>query len=162
MGEKCVYETMNPKAVRNDELYGWLSNSTGDWYDGILSTLMRDMSRCTGGYSESQKWKIIVLDTDVDPEWIESMNTVMDDNKVLTLVSNERIPFADCMRLLIEVKHLENATPATVSRAGILYVNPGDVGWRPMVDSWIDSREDKSEQSTLRALFNKYVTSELL
>jgi len=158
MGQKCVHEIMNPKAVESNELYGWLSNSTGDWYDGILSTVMRNMSRCEGGFTENQIWKMLILDTDVDPEWIESMNTVMDDNKVLTLVSNERIPFADPMRLLIEVMHLQNATPATVSRAGILYVNPQDVGWKPMVDSWIDSRPDSHEQSTLRALFNKYIT----
>ena len=162
LGQKCVYEVMNPKAVRNDELYGWLSQATGDWYDGILSTLMRNMCRCESGYTQSQQWKWLVLDGDIDPEWIESLNTVMDDNKVLTLVSNERIPLTPSMRLLFEVSHLKNATPATVSRAGILFINKTDVGWKPMIDSWIDKQSNESQRSTLRALFNKYVTTDLL
>jgi len=57
------------------------------------------------------------------------MNTVMDDNKVLTLVSNERIPLTPSMRLIIEVSNLRNATPATVSRGGVLFINEGDIGW---------------------------------
>lgn len=52
--------------------------------------------------------------------WIESLNTVMDDNKVLTLASNERIALTKEMRLLFEVGHLQSATPATVSRGNIL------------------------------------------
>jgi len=162
LGQKSVYEAFNPKAVKNDELYGWLSASTGDWYDGILSTLMRNMSRCDGGYTQSQSSKWIVLDGDIDPEWIESLNTVMDDNKVLTLVSNERIPLSASMRLLFEVSHLQNATPATVSRAGILYINECDIGWKPMIDSWIDAQNDEQLRSALRALFNKYITTDLL
>ena len=51
--------------------------------------------------------------------------------QVLTLASNERIALTPSMRLLFEVHHLRTATPATVSRAGILYVNPQDLGWNP-------------------------------
>ena len=61
----------------------------------------------------------MVLDGDIDAVWIESMNTVMDDNKVLTLVSNERVPLSESMRMVFEINSLKNATPATVSRAGI-------------------------------------------
>lgn len=71
--------------------------------------------------------------------WIESLNTVMDDNKVLTLVSQERIPLTPEMRLIIEVSHLKNATPATVSRGGVLFVNETDVGWKPYIDTWMNS-----------------------
>lgn len=49
--------------------------------------------------------------------------------KVLTLASNERVPLTPSMRLVFEVGHLSVATPATVSRAGVLYVNPQDLGW---------------------------------
>lgn len=87
---------------------------------------MRDLAYQT---SDGPKW--IVFDGDIDPMWIESLNTVMDDNKVLTLASNERIPLTPSMRLLFEISHLKTATPATVSRAGILYINPADLGWNP-------------------------------
>lgn len=63
------------------------------------------------------------MDGDIDPEWIESLNTVMDDNKVLTLVSNDRIPLTGSMKLLFEIDNLRNATPATASRAGVLFLN---------------------------------------
>jgi len=55
----------------------------------------------------------------------------MDDNKVLTLVSNERIALSGEMRLLFEVSNLRNATPATVSRAGVLFINETDIGYMP-------------------------------
>ena len=87
---------------------------------------MRDLAGLTG---DGPKW--IVLDGDIDPMWIESLNTVMDDNKILTLASNERIPLTPTMRLLFEISHLKTATPATVSRAGILFINSQDLGWNP-------------------------------
>lgn len=159
MGDETVYEILNPKAVRNNELYGWLAKT--DWHDGILSTIMRNMARNNLPYREKQnKW--IILDGDIDPCWIESLNTVMDDNKVLTLVSNERIPVTAPMRLIFEIANLDNATPATVSRAGILYINKKDIGSKPFLDSWIESRKDDKEKSSLLALFNKYVTPEYL
>lgn len=67
------------------------------------------------------KW--IVLDGDLDANWIESMNSVMDDNKLLTLANNGRVILKNYMRLLFEIRNLEHATPATVSRAGILYIS---------------------------------------
>ena len=64
--------------------------------------------------TDGPKW--IILDGDIDPMWIESLNTVMDDNKILTLASNERIALTPEMRLLFEISNLKTATPATVSR----------------------------------------------
>lgn len=51
------------------------------------------------------------------------MNSVMDDNKILTLASNERIVLKPHMRMLFEIRNLKYASPATVSRAGILYIS---------------------------------------
>lgn len=65
----------------------------------------------------------------------------MDDNKVLTLVSNDRFPLTPAMRLLFEISNLKQATPATVSRAGVLYINDSDIGWKPFFDSWLDSHK---------------------
>ncbi|KAM3605484.1 uncharacterized protein V6R79_026173 [Siganus canaliculatus] len=152
MKMKPVWNDINPKAVTTDELFGYLHPATREWKDGLFSSTMRELSSVS---HDGPKW--IVLDGDIDPMWIESLNTVMDDNKVLTLASNERISLSSSMRLLFEISHLRAATPATVSRAGILYVNPQDLGWSSYVTSWIDTRQAQSERANLTILFDKYV-----
>ncbi|XP_034468683.1 dynein heavy chain 11, axonemal isoform X3 [Hippoglossus hippoglossus] len=152
MKMKTVWNDINPKAVTTDELFGYLHPATREWKDGLFSSTMRELTSVT---HDGPKW--IVLDGDIDPMWIESLNTVMDDNKVLTLASNERISLSSSMRLLFEISHLKAATPATVSRAGILYVNPQDLGWSSYVTSWIDTRKAQSERANLTILFDKYV-----
>lgn len=149
---------LDPKAVTNDELFGIINPATREWKDGLFSNIMRDMSNLT---HKGPKW--IVLDGDIDPMWIESLNTVMDDNKILTLASNERIPLTPTMRLLFEISHLKTATPATVSRAGILFINANDLGWLPFVHSWLDTRVkgdkvlSRTERPALSICFDKYV-----
>ncbi|KAK5608169.1 hypothetical protein CRENBAI_003200 [Crenichthys baileyi] len=152
MKKKPVWTDINPKAVTTDELFGYLHPATREWKDGLFSSTMREL---TSVNHDGPKW--IVLDGDIDPMWIESLNTVMDDNKVLTLASNERISLSSSMRLLFEISHLRAATPATVSRAGILYVNPQDLGWSSYVASWIETRQAQSERANLTILFDKYV-----
>jgi dynein heavy chain len=137
VGTETIYDIVDPKAVTSDELFGCMNVKTKEWRDGVLSVMMRDMNKCQGKFKVTQLLKWIILDGDVDPMWIESLNTVMDDNKVLTLVSQERIPLTPSMRLIIEVSHLKNATPATVSRGGVLYVNDSDISCRPYVDTWM-------------------------
>ena len=63
---------------------------------------------------------------------VQSMNTVMDDNRMLTLASNERIPLTSSMRLLFEINHMRHCSPATVSRGGVIYVDAEDIGWKPV------------------------------
>ncbi|NWT20166.1 DYH9 protein, partial [Vireo altiloquus] len=152
MKRRPVWTDLNPKAVTNDELFGIINPATREWRDGLFSSIMRELANIS---HDGPKW--MVLDGDIDPMWIESLNTVMDDNKVLTLASNERIPLTPTMRLLFEISHLRTATPATVSRAGILYINPSDLGWNAPVSSWIDRREVQSERANLTILFDKYL-----
>ena len=152
MKQKPVCVDLNPKAVTNDELFGVINPSTREWKDGLFSCIMRDIA-CIS--HDGPKW--ILLDGDIDPMWIESLNTVMDDNKVLTLASNERIPLTPAMRLLFEISHLRTATPATVSRAGILFLNAADLGWNPIVTSWIDTREVQAERANMIILVEKYI-----
>ena len=148
-----VYNDLNPKAVTNDELFGIIHPQTREWKDGLFSIIMREQANLPETYGP--RW--IVLDGDIDPMWIESLNTVMDDNKVLTLSSNERIALTPQMRLLFEISNLKTATPATVSRAGILYINPQDLGWSPCVTSWLEARESSNERTNLQILFEKYI-----
>ena len=82
----AVYETVNPKSVTTGELYGYMTLSK-DWRDGVLSIIMRNMSKNQSPFTASQTDKWVVLDGDIDAVWIESMNTVMDNNKQLCLIN---------------------------------------------------------------------------
>ncbi len=131
---------MDPKAVSSDELFGTLTK-TKEFKNGVLSSIIKNQSKETGKYKPIHKMKWSILDGDIDPAWIESLNTVMDDNRVLTLVSNDRFPLTPSMKLLFEISNLKYATPATVSRAGVLYINETDIGWKPYFDAWIESHQ---------------------
>ncbi|XP_045920170.1 dynein axonemal heavy chain 2 isoform X2 [Micropterus dolomieu] len=146
---------LNPKAMSLGELYGENDLSTNEWTDGVLSSLMR--SACADEKPD-EKW--IVFDGPVDTLWIESMNSVMDDNKVLTLINGERISMPEQVSLLFEVENLAMASPATVSRCGMVYNDYIDLGWKPYVQSWLDKRP-KAEMDHLKRLFEKYIESTL-
>ena len=79
----------------------------------------------------------MILDGPVDTLWIESLNTVLDDNKVLTLLNGDRISLPAEVGLVFEVEDLSVASPATVSRVGMIYVDEDDLGWEPYAESWI-------------------------
>ncbi|TPP50205.1 Dynein heavy chain and region D6 of dynein motor family protein [Leishmania donovani] len=129
---------LNPKSVTLDELYGSYNQATREWKDGILSDLMRQI--CRDATDPNYKW--LLFDGPVDTLWIESMNTVLDDNRMLTLNSGERINMNPTVRMLFEVQDLSQASPATVSRCGMVYFSVEDLTWRPFVSTWLQSRRD--------------------
>jgi len=92
------------------------------------------------------------------------MNSVMDDNRMLTLASNERIPLLLHMRMIFEIRDLKHATPATVSRAGILYISTDDGSqWRSLINSWLVKQKYAEDiMTTFRNLFAKYIGDTLL
>lgn len=71
------------------------------------------------------------------------------------------------MRLVFEVSHLRHATPATVSRAGVLYLEADDVGWRPFITSWIQTHTSANpaseawERNLLGVLFDQFLPNVL-
>jgi dynein heavy chain len=132
-GKKTTVVDLNPKVTVTNELYGYVMLATREWKDGLLSKTLRTLGQVT---DTNPKW--VILDGDLDANWIESMNSVMDDNKLLTLASNERIPLKPHMKMIFEIRDLRFATPATVSRAGILYISDSaGTQWRSYVKSWI-------------------------
>eukprot|EP00667_Euglena_gracilis_P000017 EG_transcript_17 len=118
--------TMNPKAVSMGELYGEVNDVTQEWNDGILSNIARVAVR---GEGSGRCW--ITFDGPVDALWIENMNTVLDDNKMLCLVNGERIKIPEHVTFCFEVQDLRVASPATVSRCGMVLIEPYqlDKGW---------------------------------
>lgn len=101
-----------------------------------------------------QRW--MILDGPVDTLWIESMNTVLDDNKVLTLLNGDRISLPPQVGLVFEVEDLAVASPATVSRAGMVFLNIDDLGWRPYIQSWVLKIKDESVVEFLNEMIEKW------
>lgn len=90
---------------------------------------------CVSDESKDYKW--IVFDGPVDTLWIESMNSVLDDSRLLCLDNAERIKLNLTIRLLFEVQDLAVASPATVSRCGMVFIDPNQLGWAPLLQTWL-------------------------
>ena len=151
---ECAYDKLSPKAVSTDELLGNFDKNKV-WRYGILSSIMKKMCKNESPYNPNMKMKWIILDGDIDPDWIESLNTVMDDNRVLTLNNGDRFSLDSNTRLLFEISNLRNATRATVSRGGVLFINDVDIGTKPFWEKWIynnykplDAGEDNENELT--------------
>ncbi|GLD99919.1 hypothetical protein PINS_up008647 [Pythium insidiosum] len=138
---------MNPKAIRPEEMFGETDKLSGEWVDGVFASIWakyNDRSR------KDVSW--IVCDGPVDAIWIENLNTVLDDNKILTLANGDRIPMTDNCKLMFEVEDLRNASPATVSRAGIIYVSDSDLDWQPVVQGWLGTRPESHREPLQRCV----------
>ena len=136
MYKHCDLFTLNPKAITAGELYGNFSDMTGEWSDGIVPQIVRQAVRDV----KDGKRKWVVFDGPVDAVWIENMNTVLDDNKTLCLANSERIKLAPTMHMMFEVENLTEASPATVSRCGMVFMEQVHVGHFALLDSWMTSK----------------------
>ncbi|OQR87505.1 dynein heavy chain 6, axonemal [Thraustotheca clavata] len=126
---------LNPKCITMGELYGEFNELTQEWHDGLASMIMREAVN-----EEASNFRWTVFDGPIDALWIENMNTVLDDNMTLCLANGERIKLKSEMRMLFEVMDLCAASPATVSRIGVVYMTSTDVGWYPFVQTWLQTR----------------------
>ena len=130
----CDLLVLNPKSITAGELYGEFNLMTNEWKDGIVPKLVRDCVNALNEGSDNRKW--IVFDGPVDAVWIENMNTVLDDNKTLCLSNSERIKLPHTLHMMFEVQDLKVASPATVSRCGMVYMEQVQIGMTSLVRSW--------------------------
>uniref|UniRef100_A0A7M5UV62 Cytoplasmic dynein 2 heavy chain 1 n=1 Tax=Clytia hemisphaerica TaxID=252671 RepID=A0A7M5UV62_9CNID len=140
IGQTVIKYTMNPKAMPRTQLLGHIDMDTREWSDGVLTNAARQVVREP---LEVQSW--IICDGDIDPEWIESLNSVLDDNRLLTMPSGERIQFGPNVNFLFETHDLSSASPATISRMGMIFLSNEDTDVQAIVNSWI-TREAKDNQ----------------
>ncbi|KAL8017811.1 putative bromodomain, AAA+ ATPase domain, dynein heavy chain region D6 P-loop [Plasmopara halstedii] len=124
---------LNPKSITAGQLYGEFNHLTNEWTDGLVPKLVR---QCVQEAAESDRRNWVIFDGPVDAVWIENMNTVLDDNKTLCLSNSERIKLPQTLHMMFEVQDLRVASPATVSRCGMVYMEQVHVGMTSLARTW--------------------------
>ncbi len=159
-GITVKHHFLNPKMQSISELHGTLDPVTRDWPDGVFSKLFRSLNEPlpTG---HDKEFHCIVFDGDVDALWIENMNPVMDDNRVLTLPNGERIRLQNHCALIFETFDLQFASPATVSRSGMVWVDPKNLGYAPIYYRWANRRNTRSCSKRIDDATNSTLSSGL-
>ncbi|KAJ4379809.1 dynein heavy chain [Didymella sp. IMI 355093] len=136
-GVEGVCHVIDPKVMSKEQLYGVLDNTTREWTDGLFTGILRKIVDNLRGEDSKRHW--IVFDGDVDPEWVENLNSVLDDNKLLTLPNGERLNLPSNVRIMFEVETLKYATLATVSRCGMVWFSDDTVNVDMMVENYIQN-----------------------
>ena len=138
MEKKVKKYVMNPKAMPRQQLLGHIDHDTREWSDGVLTASARQVVKEP---TDITSW--IICDGDIDPEWIESLNSVLDDNRLLTMPSGERIQFGPNVNFLFETHDLSSASPATISRMGMIFLSDEDTNIQAVVSSWLSSQDEQ-------------------
>lgn len=139
---------ISPKSMDRSTLLGHLDINTRQWFDGVLT---QTAIAVNSEPSEITSW--IICDGDVDPEWIEALNSVLDDNKLLTLPSGWRIQFGSNVNFIFETHTLVNASPATISRMGIVKFDSEDLPSKALLGPWLSIQPNSD---TMQLFVEKY------
>ena len=118
-GVEGVSHVIDPKALSKEDLYGVLDPNTREWTDGLFTHILRKIIDNVRGELDKRQW--IIFDGDVDPEWVENLNSVLDLNKLFTLPNGGRLTILKNVKIMFEVTDLKHATLATVSRCGMVW-----------------------------------------
>ncbi|XP_024946848.1 cytoplasmic dynein 2 heavy chain 1 isoform X2 [Cephus cinctus] len=113
IGNPVTQILIYPGAMPKTKLLGKVDSTTREWKEGLLSNAVS-----TAG--ESTIW--IILDGDVEPSWAEALNSALDDNRLLTLPNGVGIKLGSGTRFIFETHKLDGASPATVSRLGVVHL----------------------------------------
>ena len=136
-------------------MYGFFETKNNTWQDGIVGRFVKDYTE-----QDDLNYKWIIFDGPIDSKYVENMNTVTDDTKRLCLGNSERIRLKEEMRIIYEADNLYACAPTTVSRCGVIYMEPEFLSWKFYVQSWMDSHISSWKPNTrthLFSLFKRYI-----
>ena len=144
---------INPKAIDASYLYGFTDIVSNEWFDGVLTVRFKELIKLK---DYIKKW--MVFDGPVDAVWIENLNTVLDDNKKLCLSNGDVFYMAKNMNMIFEVEDLAEASPATISRCGMVYFENYKLGWFVLYKSWQKSLSKNLQDFDLEKMDVFFVT----
>ena len=168
-GVEGVCHVIDSKVMSKEALYGSLDSTTREWTDGLFTSILRKIVDNLRGEESKRHW--IVFDGDVDPEWVENLNSVLDDNKLLTLPNGERLNLPPNVRIMFEVETLKYATLATVSRCGMIWFSEDTVTSDMLVSNYLQSLrstafeeldEDTAGRTSAKAIVQQAQIADLL
>ncbi|GAB6032228.1 Cytoplasmic dynein 2 heavy chain 1 [Chamberlinius hualienensis] len=150
-GQQVKHHVINPKSMWRSQLLGFIDVDTREWTDGVLTMTAREMIKES---LDVQSW--VICDGDIDPEWIEALNSVLDDNRLLTMPSGERIQFGPNINFIFETHDLSNASPATISRMGVIYLSENDTDIKSVTKFWMNKHKIIAD-TYVQQLINDYL-----
>lgn len=155
-----IQYVINPKAQTIPRLYGIKNEVSGDFEIGILAHYFQIANQPLFGKKE-RRW--VLLDGDVDPIWIENMNSVMDDSKQLTLENKDRIFMQKYCNLVMESSNITSASLATISRLGMVFIDQNIIESEHIFLRWLNKKNNKeydwedSAKENLKELYKKII-----
>ena len=154
--KKVVVDIINPKSIDLYQLYGVAKDL--NWDEGVIEIVAERAVK----NQANDEFNWIMFDGPVDAVWIESMNTVLDDNKKLCLSSGKVLILTNLITMMFEVEDLQVASPATVSRCGMVYMEPERMGNLHFVESYITKlpvlvKEKKTFVPQFKRLLDSYL-----
>ncbi|OWF37572.1 Dynein heavy chain 5, axonemal [Mizuhopecten yessoensis] len=138
---------INPMVVDDEALMFGSLNQNHDWIDGIFTNAVRKANR-----NLSTTW--LCLDGPLNQGWADNFNSILSGDKVLHLKNGDKLFLSDNIILIFETDSLDDASPATIARSGIVYLDKDVLGWKPLADAWIESRTPQ-EIHVLQRAFQK-------
>ncbi len=94
--------------------------------DTIIEGSNEDVSRCVYPLAVLRSFSFVICNGNISLV-----------SQVLTLANGDRVLMTPHMKAFFEPENLNNASPATVSRAGVIYVSKSELGWQPVITSWL-------------------------
>ena len=79
----------------------------------------------------------LIFDGPADSLWVENLNTVLDENRLLCLSGGQRIKIPLNFAAIFELNDLNQISPATVTRCGMIYLDENILRVEHIFDKWI-------------------------
>ncbi|CAB60251.2 dynein heavy chain, minus-end directed microtubule motor Dhc1 [Schizosaccharomyces pombe] len=163
IGIDCIVYVISPKALTKESLFGSMNMDTREWTDGVFTKLLRK-TRDSCYY----KRYMFVFDDELSPEWVEAMNSLLDDNKTLTLSNGERIALQPYVKIFFEADSVASLTRATISRCGLICISNIDDNILSSTDKMLSFTSGAtnyplgSSNDEFSTVFSKVLTDEVM